>query len=181
MGATPSLEEFIAKLIILVKEANHPVEHNDRFLRDFLVLGMNSDRVRKDFFRVGNALTFNAAREMAKSEESAEKQFQLMNTEVHSIDAPKGYQGLKNQRQNTNLGLQACRNCGWGPHSRDQYPAKNATCHHCHKVGHLAKVCLSMLKRKMCMTLKPQEIVQASPCQTLVTTCFLACVAGAWK
>ena len=93
-----SLEEFIAKLRILVNEANYPVEHNDRFLRDFLVLGLNSDRVRKDSFKVGNALTFNVAREMAKSEESEEKQLQLMNTEVHSINAPKGYQGPKNQR-----------------------------------------------------------------------------------
>ena len=31
-----SLEEFIAKLRILVKEANYPVEHNDRFMRDSL-------------------------------------------------------------------------------------------------------------------------------------------------
>ena len=148
---TLSLEEFISKLRILAKEANYPVEHNDRFLRDFLVLGMNSDRVRKDCFKVGNALTFNAAREMAKSEESAEKQLQLMNTEVHSINAPKGYQGLKNQRQHPNTGsgkLQACRNCGWGPHPIEQCPAKNATCHYCHKVGHLAKVCLSKLKKK---------------------------------
>ena len=40
---TLSLEELIAKLRILVKEANYLVEHNDRFRRDFLVLGMNSD------------------------------------------------------------------------------------------------------------------------------------------
>ena len=59
-----------------MKEAKYPVEHNDRFLGDFLVLGINSDRVRKDFFNFGNALTFNVAREMAKSEESAEKQLQ---------------------------------------------------------------------------------------------------------
>lgn len=64
-----SLKEFIAKLRIIVKEANYPVEHNDGFLRDFLVLGMNPDRGRKDSFKVGNALTFNLAREMAKSEE----------------------------------------------------------------------------------------------------------------
>ncbi|PFX29628.1 Fibrinogen C domain-containing protein 1-A [Stylophora pistillata] len=101
---------------------------------------MKSDRIRKDCFKVGNALTFNAAREMAKSEESAEKQLQLINTEVHSINAPKGYQGLKNQRRNTGSGKsQACRNCGWGPHSRDLCPAKNATFHYCRKVGHLAK------------------------------------------
>ena len=38
---TLSLEEFIARLRILLKEANYPVEHNERFLRNFLVLGMN--------------------------------------------------------------------------------------------------------------------------------------------
>ena len=53
-----SLKEFVAKLRILLKEGNYPVEHNDRFLRDFLVLGMNSDRVRKDSFKDRNALTF---------------------------------------------------------------------------------------------------------------------------
>ena len=63
------------------------------------MLSMNSVCVRKDWSKVGNPLTFNAAYEMAKS---AEKQLQLMNTEVHSINAPKGYQGLKNQRQNPN-------------------------------------------------------------------------------
>ena len=74
-----------------------------------------------------------------------------MNTEVHSINAPKGYQGLKNERQHPNSGsgkLQVCRNCGWGPHPRDQSPAKNATYHYCHKVGQLAKVCLSKLRKK---------------------------------
>ena len=133
-----------------MKEAKYPVEHNDRFLGDFLVLGINSDRVRKDFFNFGNALTFNVAREMAKSEESAEKLLQLMNTEVNPINARKAYQGPKNQRQNPKTGSgksQACRNFGWGPHSRDQHPAKNATCYYCHKVGHLAKVCLSKLKK----------------------------------
>ena len=54
---TFSLEEFIAKLRIHVKEANYPVEHNDRLMRNLLVLGMNSDRVRKDCFKVGNGLT----------------------------------------------------------------------------------------------------------------------------
>ena len=33
------------------------------------LLGMNSDRLWKDCFKVGNVLAFNAAREMAKSEE----------------------------------------------------------------------------------------------------------------
>ena len=71
-----SLEEFIAKLRILVKEANYLVEHNDQILRDFLVLGINSDRVRKDCFKEGNDLTFNKARENVKGKG---KQLQSMN------------------------------------------------------------------------------------------------------
>ena len=148
---TLSLEEFIAKLRILVKEANYAAEHNDRFLRDFLVLGMNSDHVQKDCFKVGNALTFKEGRDMAKSEESADKQLQLMNTEVHSINTRKGYQGQRNQQPTLYTGsgkLETCRNCGCGPHSREQCPGKNATCHYCHKVGHLAKVCLKVKKEK---------------------------------
>ena len=65
-----SLEEFIAKLKILVKEANYPVEHNDRFMRDFLVLEMNSDRVGKDCFKVGNAVTFKEVRDIWRSQKS---------------------------------------------------------------------------------------------------------------
>ena len=134
-----------------MKEAYYPIEHNDRFMRDFLVLGMNSDLLRKHCFKVGNAFTFREVRDIAKSEESADKQLQLMNTQVYSINVPKGYQRQRNQRPTPHTGssrLQTCRNCSWGPHPREQCPKKNATCHYCQKVGHLAKVCLSKQKKK---------------------------------
>lgn len=60
-----------------MKETNYPVKCNHRFLRDYLVLGMNSDRVGKDCLKVRNGLTFKEAHDMAKSEESADKQLQL--------------------------------------------------------------------------------------------------------
>lgn len=43
LQGTLSHEEFITKLRIIVKAANFPI-------RDFLVLSMNSDHTRKDFF-----------------------------------------------------------------------------------------------------------------------------------
>ena len=122
---------------------------------------MNSDCVRKDCFKKGNTLSFNEAREMAKAEESADKQLQLMNTavEVHPVTSENKNPNQRDQSdagggtQRTQNGNRwgktpTCRNCGWGPHAREQCPAKNATCHYCHKVGHLAKVCLSKLKTK---------------------------------
>ena len=141
---TLSLEEFIAKLRILVKEANYPAEHHDRFLRDFLVLGMNSDRVRKDCFKKGNILSFSEAREMAKAEESADKQLQLMITavEVHPVtsenknpnqrDQSDAGGGTKRTQNGNRWGkTPTFRNCGWGPRAREQCTAKNTTCHYC--------------------------------------------------
>ena len=120
-------------------------------MRDFLVVGMNSDLSGKDCFKVGNAFTFKEVRDMAKSEESTDKQLQLMNAQIYSINVPNGYQGQGYQRPTPYTGwskLQAYRNCDWGPHPREQCPAKNATCHYCQKVGYLAKVCLSKQKKK---------------------------------
>ena len=98
---------------------------------------------------------------MAKAEESADKQLQLMNTtsEVHPVTSEKKN---PNQRDQSNAAVgtrqtqygnksgktQTCRNCGWGPHACEQCPAKNATCHYCQKVGNLDKVCLSKLRKK---------------------------------
>ena len=103
---TLSLEEFIAKLRILVKEANYSSEHHDRFLRDFLVLGMNSDHVRKECFKERNALTFSKAREMAKADESADKQLKVMNpvvSAVHHVSSTR-----RNQFQSDQLNPVAC-------------------------------------------------------------------------
>ena len=60
-----------------MKEANYLIEHNDRSMRDFFVLKMNSDRFQKDCFKGGNAFTFKDVRDIAKSEEWADKQLGL--------------------------------------------------------------------------------------------------------
>ena len=87
-----------------MKEAYYPIEHNDPFMRDFFLLEMNSDLFRKDCFKVGNAFTFKEVRDMAMSEESVDKQLQLMNTEEYSINVRKGYQRQGNQRPTPNTG-----------------------------------------------------------------------------
>ena len=77
---------------------------------------------------------------MAKSEESADKQLQRMNTEVRSINVPEGYQRQETSDQPLILAQVDHRPAG--------SPAKNATCHYCQKRGHLEKVCLSKSKKK---------------------------------
>ena len=100
---------------------------------------------------------------MAKAEESVDKQLQLMTTTVqvypvtsenrnpNQRDQSDAAGGTKRTQNGNQWGkTPACRNYGWGPHAREQCPAKNATCCYCQKVRHLAKVCLSQLRKKEC-------------------------------
>lgn len=86
------LEDFFTKLRILIKEANYQA---------------CSKRL---FYKEGNTLTFSKAREMAKTDKSAERQLQLMNaSEVNNITSirDKRYQSQRNQAKlDITLGLE---------------------------------------------------------------------------
>ena len=150
--ATLSLEEFIAKLRLLMKEANYPIAHHERFLWDFLVFGMNSQRVRKECLKEGNSLTFQKAKDVAKAEESADTQLKLMKktTEVNTVKKPLTRKASKSDDKHSSAETfqKPCFNYGRSPHARDKCPAKSAKCHFCQKTGHFANVCLSKKKKQ---------------------------------
>lgn len=157
-----SIEEFISKLRVLIKEANHPPDLHERFLRDYFVFGLNSSRVRKECLKEGNKLTFTRAKDLAKAEESAENQLKIMNQgDVHAIhkqrkpgkpEVAHHYQHktekptqpkLHRQFLDKNTAAQnKCMGCGRNSHPRNMCPAKDISCHYCHKKGHFAKVCM---------------------------------------
>ena len=157
-----SIEEFITKIRIHLKEANYPTGLHDRFLCDHFVFGINSSRVRKECLKEGNTLTFNRAKELAKSEESAERQMRIMSQgEVHTIHKHRqqgkpasnqfkaensAQQTFRKQFKEPETKHKVCMGCGNDSHSRSKCPAKDISCHYCHKKGHYAKVC--MKKRK---------------------------------
>ena len=155
-----SLEEFITKLRTLVKEANYLQEQQDRFLRDYLVIGMNSDKVRKECLKIGNDLTFAKARDMARVEESALRQLQQMSKSVE-VNTVKGSQaGNQHGKQDISQSAKGeyhpptgsgnmCRNCGLNSHSREQCPARNMQCYNCHKTGHFARACRSKKNKQV--------------------------------
>lgn len=83
---------------------------------------------------------------MAKAEESADKQLQLMKTavEVHPVTSAENR--TRNQRGQSNATGGSKQTQNGSPHVREQLPAKNATRDYCPKVGYLAKACLLKLK-----------------------------------
>ncbi|XP_046406357.1 uncharacterized protein K02A2.6-like [Ischnura elegans] len=63
----------------------------------------------------------------------------------HNPQAPRSTHQPSNRRQHE-VGRTTCYRCGAETPHRD-CPARNATCHYCHKVGHLAKMCFAKRRR----------------------------------
>ena len=69
-----SLEDFITKPKGLIDESGYHQDFKEEMLRDTLVFGLNSDKVRKDAIALGNKLTFQHIYDLAKTEESTTAQ-----------------------------------------------------------------------------------------------------------
>ena len=52
------LEEFVTKACLLVDDSGYPAAVKQETLRDTLLLGLKSDKVRRDVIAKGNELTF---------------------------------------------------------------------------------------------------------------------------
>ena len=89
-----SLEEFVTKAGLLVDDSGYPAAVKDESLRDTLVFGLRSDKVRRDAIAKGNELTFQQVYELAKVDESTRAQIKAITqsedeTELHSVRSKK--------------------------------------------------------------------------------------------
>ena len=53
-----SMEEFVTKTKLLIDNEKHTTDTKEETLRDILVFGLKSDRVRSDAINFGNPLIF---------------------------------------------------------------------------------------------------------------------------
>ena len=158
-----SLEAFVTKAKGLIDEGGYHPNFKDETLRDTLVFGLNSDKVRKDAIALGNKLTFQQIYDLAKTEESTAAQMKAITAssseirikETHSVrsdtaqhPAPQGaHKHLKTPQESQTprkfkFKYNGCFRCG-GKHDRQApCPALKATCRFCKKKGHFLKVCM---------------------------------------
>ena len=89
-----SLEKFVTKVRLPVDDSGYPAAVKDESLRDALVFGLKSDKVRRDAIAKGNELTFQQVYELAKVDESTRVQMKAITqsedkTELHSVRSKK--------------------------------------------------------------------------------------------
>lgn len=140
-------------------------------LRDTLVFGLTSNKVRKDAIEKGNTLTFKQVYEMAKTEESTRAQMEAItqgkqNAELHSVRSrPSTRQDPHPSSSKTTKVTKfkfkhdGCFRCGNKHEQSAACPATHAKCKYCRKLGHFEKVCMKKRSKQV------NEIVQSTDYQ----------------
>ena len=102
------LEEFVTDARLLIEDGGYEPAAKENTLRDTLVFGVASDKVRKDAIALGNALTFKQVYDLAKVEESTKAQMKIISkgeekSDLHTVQREYAYSAKKNP---TETGLQ---------------------------------------------------------------------------
>ena len=187
---TLSLEDFHTKASRLVIQAGYTGDAKDRVLRDTIISGISSEKIRAKIVKEGHEVTLAQVMEIARLEVSTQQHLDRMQetAKVNYVQYGKSTKGKKgkkstqsgasggNYKGNRGHGTSSkpggkgkklpfpqdtCYRCGKGRHQNTQdCKALDVTCRGCGKKGHFEKVCL-----KKCST-HSLEVPQASTSST---------------
>ena len=188
---TLSLEDFHTKAIRLVTQAGYEGAAKDKVLRDTIISGIASEKIRDKIVKVGHEVTLNQVMEIARLEVSTQQHLDRMQetAKVNCVQYGKSTKNKKgkkstqsgasgaNYKGNRGHGTSSkpggkgkklpfpqdiCYRCGGGRHQKTQAcKALDAIFRGCGKKGHFEKVCLKAKHSRHSL-----EVLQASTSST---------------
>ena len=167
-----TLEDFHTKATRLVTQAGYEGDARKQVLRDTIISGLASDKIRAKIVKEGHTVKLSRVMEIPRLEVSTQQHLERMQETakvnyVHYGKSTKGKKGKKSpqsgagassHRGNRGHGMSSkpsgkgkklpflpdtCYRCGKGRHQKVQdCKAVDAVCRGCGKRGHFEKVCL---------------------------------------
>ena len=166
-----SLEDFHTKALRLVTQAGYEGDAKDKVLRDNIISGLASDKIRAEIVKEGHEVTLNQVMEIARLEVSTQQHLERMQetAKVNYIQYGNSTKSKKGKKPQSSAGASShsggaghrgsrpggkfnkrppllpdtCYRCGKGRHQKAQdCKAVDTTYRGCGKKGHYEKVCL---------------------------------------
>ncbi|MCG7879803.1 MAG: hypothetical protein N0C90_26270, partial [Candidatus Thiodiazotropha endolucinida] len=156
-----SIDQFVTRLKLLSIDCNFKAE-KDEMIRDRIVFGTSSAKVRSKLIDEGEKLTLEKAVQIGQSYEYAQAQLKSMGNaisnqqEVHAVQSAAAKQSQKQggnvpqrrrhkqQRRTATSTKKNCTRCGYESHPDGKTcPAMGKTCSKCSKKNHFAQCCKS--------------------------------------
>ncbi|XP_030849310.1 uncharacterized protein K02A2.6-like [Strongylocentrotus purpuratus] len=139
---TQQADETVSQMVTRLKKAAEGCAFRDDLenqIRDQVVQGLRSSRLRRKLLEKGTALTLTATLAIAASLEAVE----AMDSQFRILSSVDEFPNPSSQIRQVSNETRECFNCGRTGHSyKDSTcPAKGRICHTCGKKGHFATKC----------------------------------------
>ena len=154
------LEEFITNLKTLALDCNYGAEYVDDLIRDRIVFGVKSQKIRERLITEGEKLTLSKAVEICMSYEYAQEQLRSMQPRAAAEAVSRGrgqreprgvFRDSADRRVHPRTrgrtktwtgdnNCDVCKRCGQNS-KHSQCPAQGRQCNKCNKWNHFAKMC----------------------------------------
>jgi hypothetical protein len=158
-------EQFVTELKTLIKDCDYPVGMQQDLIRDHIVFGVRSSKVREKLIVEGSDLTLEKCVDVAHTYELSQSQAQAIasgsTTSQQSVDAinrqwrrgngrdahqrdrkmPPHQQQQPRRQQRFEDYRKKCDRCGNKHFNSSEYPAQGQTCFKCGRFNHFSKQC----------------------------------------
>ena len=166
-----AIDSFVTRLRLKSRDCDY--QDSDEMIRDRIVFGTNSPKIREKLINVGRDLTLQKAIQIGQNYEYAQEQIKQMTpNDVHMVKPKTKRRVKRSNRSGTTMGQRQsywamgftpqgyepqtgtnktrceqdakCTNCGYDAHkSNEVCPAKGQICRKCNKLNHFQRVCRS--------------------------------------
>lgn len=156
-----SFDNFLIKLRAAIRDCDFDTVHegmniNDRLLKDKIVLGISSQKVREKLLS-DPKLTLDKAIQICKVSKKTTETFKEMDAENRGCNSVKPEGG----------GTFKCRRCG-SKHGKQSCPAFGKQCAFCSGSGHFAKMCVKKKKETDGVQKSKKETTKAKKAAAIV-------------
>ena len=149
------LNQWLTQIYNLVNICKYPEDSTDRIIRDFLIVGCNSNHARDKIIRQGEAVTLNEVIEILQTEESTHSTMQQIqgydkkptgSIYYQTYDSRSKKSKVSNEQNSSSsptASKKKCFRCGetFSRQHMKECRAQDVTCNGCGIKGHLKKCC----------------------------------------